>query len=155
VLGLVAVASAGKYSEKTLIGTWEFDMLKMMKDQMGGQVPEGMDLEQMLAGSFVRITFVKDGTYSFSSKTPMGEESDGGKWEIVSINDNEFVVKSTGSSGEEQVITMVFTNKDSFDASMPGPNKQTVTMTANRMKEGEEKAATKETKQEEKGEKGE
>ena len=142
VISIVAVASAEKYDENTLIGTWEFDLIKMMKEQMGGQIPQGMDVEQMLAGSFIRITFKKDGTYTFESKTPTAEESNDGKWEVVEKKDNKVVIKSTDGDGEEQLVSLTFKDKDNLDALMPG--EPPVTMSASRVKAKAKKEAEEE-----------
>lgn len=135
-ISLAVAAVAGEYNKKSLIGTWEFDMLKLMKVQMGGQVPEGMDVEQMLKGMYIRITFVKDGTFTFESKTPMGAETENGKWELVKSEESTLTlsIESSKEEGEKETVTIVFSDKDNFDAMMPSPN-GSVEMSATRVKE--------------------
>ena len=84
------------------------------------------------AGSFIRITFKKDGTYTFETKTPTAEESNDGKWEVVEKTDNKVVIKSTDGDGEEQLVSLTFKDKDNLDALMPG--EPPVTMSASRVK---------------------
>ena len=114
-----AVAGAGNYDKKTLIGTWEFDIMQMYQDameKMGQEMPPGMNLEEMLKGNYMRIRFHKDGTYVFESKTMQAEQSEPGKWEVVKSGDGQVTVKTVNEKGEEMEIVMTFKDNDHFSA---------------------------------------
>jgi hypothetical protein len=139
----VAAAGAGKYGKKTLIGSWEFDMIKMYEEAMkksGQETPPGMDLEAMLEGSYMRITFKKDGSYVFESKAMQQEQKESGKWEVVEEGDNQVTVKSVSESGEEMQVTMTFTDEDTFSALMvEGEDEMTMHATRIKAKKGKGK----------------
>lgn len=137
----VAVAGAGKYDKKTLIGSWEFDMIKMYEDAMqktGQEMPPGMNLEAMLKDSYMRITFEKDGTYVFESKTMGGERSEPGTWEVVKAADDQVTIKTISEKGEEMDVTMTFEDKDNFTAIM-AEGEEEMTMYAKRVKAKKDK----------------
>jgi hypothetical protein len=139
LIACVAVATAGKYSEKTLIGTWDFDMVKIMKASGAmDQLPPGMDVEQMMKDMYMRITFKKDHTFVFETKTPMNEVSELGKWEMVKAEGDKVTIKSISEEGKEQLFTMVFTDKDNFDTTAPDNEKMTMSATRNKDKDKEE-----------------
>jgi hypothetical protein len=145
----VAVAGAGKYSEKTLIGTWEFDMLAIYKQAMektGQELPQGMTVEALVGDSFMRMTFMKDGTFTFESKAMQREVTEEGKWELVEIKENTVTIKSVNAEGEEQIVPMTFADNDNFEAVM-SEGEMEMTMKAKRVKP-EKKDVTKEKKTE-------
>ncbi len=120
-LTLLAIGEVigGKYSKESLIGTWEVDMLAMMK--ASGQLPPGMDPAQMVRGSSMTVTFRKDGTVLFAMKSLMGEQTEEAKWEVIKSEGNALVVKSTDKEGEVQKITCTFKNPDQFTATSEDP----------------------------------
>lgn len=135
----VGTATAGKYNQKHLVGTWEFDMVKMYTEimkQSGQEMPPGMSIEQMLGDSYMRLTFNDDGSYLFESKTQMGENSDKGTWEVTETTDDGMNVKTVNEAGEEQMVAVTFKDKDNFDATMTGGESQ-VTMSASRAKKAD------------------
>lgn len=137
----IGTASAGKYDRKHLVGTWEFDIVKMYTEvlkQSGTELPQGTTIEQLLAGSYMRITFNDDGSYLFESKTQMGENSDKGTWEVAETTDDGMTVKTVNDQGEEQVVAMTFKDKDNFDAVMKGGEAE-VSMSATRAKKADKK----------------
>jgi hypothetical protein len=148
VAACVLTVAAGKYGEKTLVGTWEFDVVKMMKQAMQGQeTPPGMDIEKMAADMYMRVTFVKDGTYSVDSKVMGSVQQEAGKWEVLETDGDTVKVKSVADDGEEQILTITFADNDHFDA-LTVDGEQSVTMSATRSKDDgkkkpEKKAETK------------
>jgi hypothetical protein len=120
VLAAVGVATAGKYDEGTLVGTWDFDMVKMYQQAMeaaGQEMPPGMDIETVLQGSYMRITFNKDGTYAVDSKAMGSQNAEAGTWEVVEKEGDTITVKSTNpDKGQEQVVKVTFIDSDHIDA---------------------------------------
>jgi len=115
----VAVAAAGKYNEKTVAGTWEFDLVKMMKAAVeAGEVPPGVDIEEMVKNVSVRITFDKDGSYMVVSKTMGNERTEKGTWKVVKSEEDAVTMKSVSDDGKEQIVTIVFADADHFDATI-------------------------------------
>jgi hypothetical protein len=131
----VAVADAGKYNEKTVTGTWEFDIVKMMKAAAeAGEVPPGVDIEAMAKNVSIRIKFDKDGSYMFVSNTMGNEKTEKGTWEVVKSEGDAVTVKSVSDDGEEQIVTIVFADADHFDATIKEGD-DTSTISAIRVKE--------------------
>ncbi len=137
VIVCIAVAGAGKYSEKTLLGTWEFDMLAMYEqatEKSGQQMPPGIDMKTIMGDSFMRITFMKDGKYTFESRTMQNLVSEKGTWELVENKDNVLTIKSVNDEGKEQIISMSFADNDHFEARMD-QGEMEMTMSAARVKD--------------------
>lgn len=131
----VAVAAAGKYDEKTITGTWEFDLVKMMKAASeAGEVPPGVDIEAMAKNMSIRITFDKDGSYMFVSKTMGNEKTEKGTWKVVKSEGDAVTMKSVSDDGEEQTVTMIFADADHFDATLKAGD-ETSTISAIRVKQ--------------------
>jgi hypothetical protein len=146
VIAAVGVATAEKYDEGTLVGTWDFDMVKMYKQAMeaaGQEMPPGMDIETVLQGSYMRITFNKDGTYAVERKAMGTENSEAGTWEVVEKEGDTITVKSTNpDKGQEQLVKVTFIDKDHIDALVTDGENEMV-MSAERFT-GKEKKAKKE-----------
>ena len=87
----------------------------------------------MAKNMHMSITFNKDGTYLFRSKTMGNEIAEAGKWEIAESDGDKVVMKSVNEEGEEQTVTMVFADKDNFDAVMKEGDRS-MTMSATRAK---------------------
>jgi VCBS repeat-containing protein len=133
---LAVVAAAGTYDKTTLVGIWEFDVVKMYHQAMeasGQEIPPGMDIERMLEGSYMRITFDEDGTYAFGARAMGNEQTEVGTWEVVESGDDWLKVKSIDEAkGKEQVIRITFTDEDHFDALMTN-GEQEMTLSAARV----------------------
>lgn len=139
VAACVATAHAGKYNEKTLVGTWEFDVVKLMKQAMEGQeVPPGMDIEKMAQDMYMRVTFNKDGSYSVASRIMGAERTEEGKWEFVKSDADNITVKTTNADSEEQTLTITFADNDHFDA-LAVNGEESLTMSAARAKDAGKK----------------
>ncbi len=140
LLAVATSALAKDFGKKDLYGTWEFDLLRAMKEQMesmGQPVPEGA--EAMMAAAYMHITFVKDGTFTFQNKSPMGEQEESGKWEVVSTEENVVTVKAVNDSDEtEMIVVVTFDGDDNFSALM-GEGEMTGTLHASRVKDTDKK----------------
>ncbi|MHC5012516.1 MAG: hypothetical protein ACYTG6_16490 [Planctomycetota bacterium] len=131
LLALTPSAFAGDYGPQSLIGTWEFDLVKAMRAQMeaaGQEVPP--QAEAMLEGSYMRIRFVDGGEYRFDAKMPMGEQKEFGTWEVTASEGPTLTLKTVGQAeGEEQneqTVVITFTGEDSFSAAMSAQGQQVV-----------------------------
>jgi hypothetical protein len=141
VVVCVVAAGAGKYSEKTLVGTWQFDMVAMFEQAMkqsGQELPEGMDVKTLVGDSYMWITFAKDGSFTFESMAMQREVNEEGTWELIEVKDNTVTVKSTNSKGEEKVMPITFVDEDNFEAVMT-EGEMEVKLTAARVKKDAKK----------------
>jgi len=123
---LAAPATAAKYGQKDLIGTWDGDVMAMMKASgMMEQMPEGFDMSAMLASFSIRLTFDKDGTVNFYQKGMGTETTDKGRFEVAEVEGNVVTVHSLEEDGTKKTVTITFSDKDHFtmmvdeDGAMP------------------------------------
>lgn len=116
-LGLLLAlpASAAKYGKKDLIGTWDGDVMALMKASgMIDQMPEGFDVSAMLASFSIRLTFADDGTVTFSQKGMGREETDTDHFEVTGSEGNVLTLQSTDEDGTKETVTLTFSDKDHF-----------------------------------------
>jgi hypothetical protein len=112
---LAASATAGDYGKKDLLGSWDGDVMEMMKASgMMEQLPEGFDVSAMLASFSIQLTFDKDGTVTFSQKGMGREESDTDHFEVLGAEDNVLTLQSVDEDGTKETVTITFSDKDHF-----------------------------------------
>ena len=136
LFALSAPAQAGNFGEDTLIGTWEFDLLKVMSAQFQAQGQEmPPEMESMIEGSFMRVTFDEDGAFRFVSSMPMGENEQAGQWEVAKSDGNTLTVRTVDAEEKRQEVVITFTGEDQLEAVMTEQGQQ-VTLYATRVKAG-------------------
>ena len=106
-------STAGSYGKKDLMGSWSGDVMAMLEASgMMDQMPPGFDVAKLLEGFEIRVTFGDDGIVTLYNKTVDGERTETEKYEIASVKGNVFTVKSVDDEGNEEVVTLTFSDKD-------------------------------------------
>lgn len=112
---LAAPATAGKYGKKDLIGSWDGDVMEMMKASgMMEQLPEGFDVSAMLESFSISLSFDEDGTVTFSQKGMGREESQTDHYEVTAAEGNVLTLQSVADDGTKETVTLTFSDKDHF-----------------------------------------
>ena len=137
-----SAALAGDYGKKEMVGSWDFDIMAMIKAQFESQgqpMPPGV--EEQMAGASMNISFTKEGRFTVNSVSPMGTNKEEGTFEIVKAEGKVLVVKTTSDAEQAQVqeFTLTFTDEDNFSAEMVQGG-MTSTMQATRVKKDGKKA---------------
>ena len=111
-------------SPNRIIGTWDADVMAMMKASMpeGAEVPP--EAEEMLKDAFMTVEFNADGTNVMAANMEGEEKEETGSWELVSQDGDTYQLRLTSdtAAGDEktQNATMVFTDDDNMRITLEG-----------------------------------
>jgi len=105
--------AAAKYGKKDLVGSWNGDVMAMLKASgMMDQMPPEFDASEFAAGFEITVTFHEDGTVTLYNKTFQGVTDRKERWEVTGAEDNRLTLKNVDDEGVEETVTVTFTDPD-------------------------------------------